>query len=127
MLTDLLDLTVDQICALRRYRWTVETVIRWLKKQLGLDHLISYSPRGVILQVTMALIVYGLLVLYTQGQPLSVARLRRKIRTDLHQALYEWGWKQGYQAAFAEHSGPGPPVQIPQLTEGYPRVVEAEK
>ena len=127
MLTDLLDLTVDQICALRRYRWTVETVIRWLKKHLGLDHLISYSPRGVILQVTMALIVYGLLVLYNQRQPLSVARLRRKIRTDLHQALYEWGWKQGYQAAFAEHSGPGPPVRIPQLAAGYPQVAEGGK
>lgn len=126
ILTDLLELSVDQICALRRYRWTVETVIRWLKKHLGLDHLISYSPRGVILQVTMALIVYGLLVLYNQGAPLSVARLRRKIRTDLHQALYEWGWSQGYQAALADHSGPAPP-QVPQLATAYPQVAEAEK
>jgi hypothetical protein len=126
ILTDLVELPVDQICALRRYRWTVETVIRWLKKQLGLNHLISYSPRGVILQVTIALIVYGLLVLYNQQAPLSVARLRRKIRTDLHQALYEWSWKQGYQAALADHSGPAPP-QLPQRTTGYPQVTEPEK
>lgn len=117
------------------YEKTIETVIRWLKKHLGLDHLISYSPRGVILQVTMALIMYGLLVVYNQGQPLSVARMRRKLRTDLHQALYEWGWKQGYQAALAEHSEPSPPPQLPQrldrarrgLATGYPQVAKAEK
>ena len=125
ILTDLLDLPVDQLCALRKYRWTVETVIRWLKKHLGLDHLISYSPRGVILQVTIALIVYGLLVLYNQEQPLSVARLRRKLRTELHQALYEWGWGQGYQAALAEHSGLAPP--LPKLPPEYPQVTEPEK
>lgn len=109
ILTDLLDLPVEQVCTLKRYRWTVETVIRWLKKQLGLDHFISYSPQGVIMQVTVALIVYGLLVLYNQGQPLSVARLKRQIRTDLHQALYEWGYRQGYQAALGKEEGPGPP------------------
>ena len=115
-LTDLLDLPVEQVCALKRYRWTVETVIRWLKKQLGLDHLISYtqkagtgSPQGVIMQVTVALIVYGLLVLYNQGRPLSVARLKRQIRTDLHQALYEWSYRQGYQEARGEEEGTGPP------------------
>ena len=65
ILTDLVDLPVEKICALRTYRWTVETVIRWLKKQLNLDHLISYSPRGVILQSVIALIVYGLLTVFS--------------------------------------------------------------
>jgi len=112
ILTSLLDLPVEQVGALRTYRWTVETVIRWLKKSLHLDHLISYSPKGVILQVTIALIVYGLLVVYHQRAPLSVARLLRRLRTDLHQALYEWGFQQGYQAARQEAHGLSPPSPI---------------
>lgn len=116
ILTDLTDVPVEQICGLRSYRWTVEIVIRWLKKQLHLDHLISYSPKGVILQVTIALIVYGLLVLYNQHQPFSIARLRRRIRTDLHQALYAWGFQQGYQAALHEGSGLSPPALTPPQT-----------
>lgn len=95
ILTNLLEESAERICLLRRYRWTVETVIRWLKKQLHLDHLISYSPRGVVLQVVMALIVYGLLVLYHQGGSFSVVRLRRQITNDLHQALIDYGYQLG--------------------------------
>lgn len=112
ILSDLVDFPVEYICALRMYRWTVETVIRWLKKQLGLDHLISYSPQGVILQVTIALIVYGLLVLYNQEQSLSIARLCRRIRTDLHRALYEWAYKKGYQDAL--HLQRASPLSLPE-------------
>lgn len=117
ILTDLLELPVEQLCALRTYRWTVETVIRWLKKQLHLDHLISLSPHGVILQVTIALIVYGLLVVYNQQAPLSVARLLRRLRTDLHQALYEWGFQQGYQTALQEAHGLSPPPKRMTVAE----------
>jgi hypothetical protein len=112
ILSDLVDLPIEQLCALRTYRWTVETMIRWLKKQLKLDHLISYSPRGVILQSVIALIVYGLLVLYNQGKPLSIARLRRQIRVDLHQALADWAYLKGYQAALNGRAGPSPPEKV---------------
>jgi len=116
ILTDLLDLPVEQVCALRTYRWTVETTFRWFKQQLHLDHFFSLSPRGVIVQVTIALIVYGLLVLYNQGQPLSVARLMRQLKVDLHQALYEWAFQQGYRAALQVASGVSPPQEATPLS-----------
>jgi len=106
-------------------------VIRWLKKQLKLDHLISYSPRGVILQSVIALIVYGLLVLYNQGQPLSIARLRRQIRVDLHQALHDWAYHKGYQAALTGHSGTDPPeytlLSPPSQTQLPESIMKNEK
>jgi hypothetical protein len=127
ILTDWLDLPVEQICALRQYRWTIETLFRWLKHQLKLNHLCSYSPRGVILQVVIALMVYGLFVLYHHGQPLSLARLCRRLRTDLHQALYEWGYQQGYYAAMATPDGLSPPRPGVPLSAGNPQLTEMRK
>ncbi len=66
LLTNLLGLTAEQIAQLWRYQWTVEIVFRWLKLQLQLDHMIAYSLNGILIQVAVALIVYGLLVLYNQ-------------------------------------------------------------
>jgi hypothetical protein len=108
ILTDLLDLTAEQVCQLRTYRWVVEIVFRWLKSQLKVDQFISYSLNGVMMQVLVALIVYGLMVLYHEGGPLSVVRILRRIRADLHQAIYEWGFEQGYRQALAELAEDGP-------------------
>jgi len=108
ILTDLLDLTAEQVCQLRTYRWVVEIVFRWLKSLLEIDRFISYSPNGVMMQVVVALIVYGLMVLYHEGGPLSVVRILRRIRADLHQAIYEWGFEQGRRQALEELAEDGP-------------------
>jgi hypothetical protein len=108
ILTDLLDLTAEQVCQLRTYRWVVEIVFRWLKSLLEIDRFISYSPNGVMMQVLVALIVYGLMVLYHEGGPLSVVRILRRIRADLHQAIYEWGFEQGRRQALEELAEDGP-------------------
>jgi hypothetical protein len=108
ILTDLLDLSAEQVCQLRTYRWVVEIVFRWLKSHLEIDHFISYSPNGVMMQVLVALIVYGLMVLYHEGGPLSVVRILRRIRADLHQAIYDWGVEAGRRQALTELAEDGP-------------------
>ena len=108
ILTNLLDLTAEQVCQLRTYRWVVEIVFRWLKSLLEIDRFISYSPNGVMMQVLVTLIVYGLMVLYHEGGPLSVVRILRRIRADLHQAIYEWGFEQGRRQALKELAEDGP-------------------
>jgi hypothetical protein len=109
LLTDLLALTAEQICQLYTYRWIIEIVFRWLKSLLEVDQFISYSPNGVIMQVLVALIVYGLMVLYHEGGPLSLARILRRVRADLHQAIYEYGFEQGRRQALREVEATGPP------------------
>lgn len=113
ILTNLLTPSAEVICLLRRYRWTVETVIRWLKSQLRLKHLISYSPRGIVVQVVMALIVYGLMVLYHQNRAgdtrLSLVKLLRQIRYDFHQALIDYGYQLGLRDGLQQAAGLSPP------------------
>jgi len=110
ILTDILDLSAAQICHLKAYRWTIEIVFRWLKRTLKLGRLISYSPKGVILQVVIALIVYGLMVLYHRGGTFSPTEVLRKIKNHLHQIIYDRGYRQGYRDALLllDHPPPEP-------------------
>jgi Transposase DDE domain len=101
ILTSLLDERAERITQLRAYRWTIEIVFRWLKRVLQLDELISVSPKGVELQVAVALIVYGVLLQYHQGGALSLKALQRRVKTELHRALFAAGVAEGERRARA--------------------------
>jgi IS4 transposase len=98
LLTNLFDLDAEQIAQLWRYRWTIEIVFRWLKLQLKLAHMISYSINGMLIQVAVALIVYGLLVLYNQDATFSPTRLLRQIQQEFEEGI----WLHGYLSGFSD-------------------------
>lgn len=98
LLTNLLLLSVEQVCLLYRYRWTIEVVFRWLKQILQLDHFISRDPQGIMRQVLTALIVYGLLVLFNQDPGcFSPKQLWRQLQADLHQAIFDFAYQLGLE------------------------------
>jgi len=100
LITSLLDLSADQICLLYRYRWTIEIVFRWLRQTLELDHLMSHDPVGIVRQILVALIVWGLLVIANQDVgKLSPKQLWRQLQADIHQAVLEFGYCLGFQGA----------------------------
>ena len=95
ILTSLLDERAERITQLRAYRWTIEIVFRWLKRVLQLDTLISVSPAGIAMQVAVALITYGLLLLYHAGGALSLTALQRRVKAELHGAIFAAGVAEG--------------------------------
>jgi IS4 transposase len=99
ILTSLLEERAERITQLRAYRWTIEIVFRWLKRVLQLDTLISYSPGGIAMQVAVALITYGLLLLYHAGGALSLKALQRRVKRALHEALFAAGVAEGERRA----------------------------
>jgi len=99
IVTSLLDEPAERITQLRAYRWTIEIVFRWLKRVLQLDTLISYSPGGIAMQVAVALITYGLLLLYHAGGALSLKALQRRVKRALHEALFAAGIAEGERRA----------------------------
>jgi len=110
ILTSLLDDTAERITQLRAYRWTIEIVFRWLKRVLQLDTLISVSPAGIAMQGAVALIVYGLLLLYHEGGTLSLTALQRRLKTELHGAIFAAGVAEGERRQRARTtSGSSPP------------------
>lgn len=94
LVTNLWDLEPEQICALYQYRWTIETVFRWLKHTLGLHHLISTNRHGVTIQIVMALLVYALLVIYQEGDTdWSPKRMLVRMHILLNWALVQYGYE----------------------------------
>lgn len=58
-----------EVALLYRRRWQIELFFRWLKCLLGCRHWFAESPRGVTLQLYLALIAALLLQLYTGQRP----------------------------------------------------------
>jgi IS4 transposase len=106
ILTSLLTESAERITHLRAYRWTIEIVFRWLKRVLQLDELISVSPAGIEMQVAVALIAYGIMLLYHTGGTLSLKAIQRHIKTALHQALFAAGVEEGERRARARAAPP---------------------
>ncbi len=86
-------LSAELVALLYRHRWTVELFFRWLKCILGQRRWLAESPRGVALQVYLALIGALLLQLYTGRRP-------NKRRMELLQ-LYLLGWADAADLAAA--------------------------
>lgn len=63
------ELTPELLAQLYRHRWQIELFFRWLKCILGCRHWLAESPRGVALQVYLALIAAQLLLLHTGQRP----------------------------------------------------------
>jgi len=69
LVTDRMDLSVETIALIYRYRWQIELFFRWFKCILGCSHLLSLSENGVSIQVYCALIASMLITLWTGRKP----------------------------------------------------------
>ena len=67
--TDQLDLDVELVAALYRYRWQIELFFRWLKKILDIEHLLSRNHNGLTIMLYCALIASLLIALWTGRKP----------------------------------------------------------
>lgn len=111
ILTSLLTESAERITQLRAYRWTIEIVFRWLKRVLQLDELISVSPAGIEMQVAVALIAYGIMLLYHAGGTLSLKAIQRHLQTALHEAIFAAGVAEGERRAHARAAPPRTSIQ----------------
>lgn len=102
LLSSMVDASAAEICALYHYRWTIEILFRWLKQLLQLDTFMSHDARGILRQILMALIVWGMLVLARQDDgSFSPKQLWRQLQADLHTALFNAGYQLGMYEANA--------------------------
>jgi hypothetical protein len=86
LLTDRLDLDVETISMLYRYRWQIELFFRWFKKVLQADHLLSLSENGMTIVLYCALIASMLITLWTGRKPTK--------RTFEMLCFYFMGWAE---------------------------------
>ncbi len=63
IITNKLDLSVDELSSIYRYRWQIEVFFKWLKQQFSVKHFYGKSPQAVENQILIALITHCLLML----------------------------------------------------------------
>jgi hypothetical protein len=69
LLTNRLDLPAELIGLLYRHRWQIELFFRWIKCVTQLRHFFSESPKGMALQLYVAMIGTLLIALETGSRP----------------------------------------------------------
>ena len=77
LLTNLKDISSDEITKIYRERWNIEVVFRWIKMFLSIDHWMSRSVNGVMIQLYSALIMYLIVKLAH-----AVAKTKKRILKD---------------------------------------------
>jgi len=86
--TDRFDLASEDIMAIYKLRWNIETFFGWWKQHLNVYHRLARGPYGMMVQVLAGLITYLLLAIYCRNEydePVSIKRvrqLRNAIRTE---------------------------------------------
>ena len=63
-ITNIFDLSAQQIANIYRRRWDIEVFFRFLKQELNLKHLLSHSQNGILVQVYVTLILAILLTVF---------------------------------------------------------------
>ena len=87
---------VDIDDARLRLRERVTYAIRSFQPEIVMSH----DPTGVLRQILTALILWGLLVIANQDVGrLSPKQLWRQLQADLHQAIFEFGYRSGLAQA----------------------------
>lgn len=63
-ITNIFDLTADQITEIYRRRWDIEVFFRFIKQELSIKHLLNHSRNGVKVQVYVTLLLAILLTVF---------------------------------------------------------------
>lgn len=92
IVTNVFNLSAEEIGELYRYRWQIEIFFKWLKQNLHVKHLYGTSEQAVENQIYIALVTYCLLMILKldtgfNGPLLTVKRL---LRACLYEPLEEF-------------------------------------
>lgn len=97
VVTNVMNVTAEEIAAIYKSRWAIESFFRWIKQNLNVPVLFGTTPNAVFNQLFAAMIAYVLLkYLHVQGQrkketnlkPLSFAGFTRLLLC--HDLPIEW-------------------------------------
>lgn len=88
VLTNVWDLTAEQISEIYRYRWMIELFFKWMKQHLSLVHLYSRKPKAVWNQIYLAMIAQTLLklVFHEAQEPSTLWQFLKRLRLYMNQS-----------------------------------------
>ncbi len=82
------DLTKEDITEIYKMRWDIEVFFRFLKQELNFSHLVSRSHNGILVMLYMTLITAMLLLVYKQVNEVTGYKIAKiKFINELDQEL----------------------------------------
>ncbi len=82
--TNISDLTTEEICEIYKKRWDIEVFFRFLKQELNLKHLVSRTANGIRVMLYMTLITAMLLLIYKEVNSIKGYKIaKRKFVSEL--------------------------------------------
>lgn len=95
-ITSLTDISAIEITELYKYRWSIEIFFRFLKTELHLESLLSYSENGIKVHIYLTLIAFLLTWIYKEQNNIrSFKRAREKLKLLLLDTLVEQQFQKG--------------------------------
>lgn len=95
-LTSLLDVSASDVTELYRLRWGIEILFRFLKRELALEKVLSYSENGIKVHIYLTLIAFLLAWIYKeQNQMRSFKRAREELRWGLLDIMVKEEFERG--------------------------------
>ena len=70
-LTNIEDMSADEIAFIYKQRWDIEVLFKFLKQELNLSHLVSRTENGIRVMLYMTLILAILIIAYKKLNKLS--------------------------------------------------------
>jgi transposase len=85
LVTNIFDLTAEEIVSLYKMRWDIECFFKWVKQHLSIKKWVGYNLNAISIQIYCALIIYLLLLMLKSKCKYngSLYDLLRKIRVNL--------------------------------------------
>lgn len=101
--SDRFDLSAEQIAAVYKLRWDIESFFAWWKRHLKVYHVIARSEYGLMVQMLAGLITYLLLAIYCHEQfneKVSIKRVRElRINMQNESRCFDWHSSDSYDLA----------------------------
>lgn len=76
LLTNIFDMSAEDILQLYRFRWNIETFFKWMKQNLRIKKCIGYNENSVKIQIYTALITYMLIYILKQNLKATASMLK---------------------------------------------------
>lgn len=86
-ITDILDMTAEQIAGIYRRRWDIEVFYRFIKQELNFKHLLSMDSNGIRVMMYMTLIAAMLVMIYKKLNNVSFSTSKKHIVLELEELI----------------------------------------
>jgi len=86
-LTNIFDMSVEEILSIYKKRWDIEVFFRFLKQELNLSHLTSTSDKGIQVMLYMTLITSMLVLVYKRLNNVGYKTAVRRISLEINEFI----------------------------------------